>query len=115
LTLKLYGEGCHRVVVFYALSTSCVRNPYARYGILRNERRTKDYYSMATQPNLDSTLIWRKSRLSGESGQCVEVAKSESSVLVRDSGDQSGAVLELTSAQWLGLLRRIKNDEAGLG
>jgi Domain of unknown function (DUF397) len=70
---------------------------------------------MATQPNRDSILIWRKSRLSGESGGCVEVASHESSVLVRDSRDQSGIVLAFTSAQWLGLLRRIRNGEAGLG
>jgi hypothetical protein len=70
---------------------------------------------MATQPNRDSTLIWRKSRLSGESGGCVEVARWESSVLVRDSRDQSGAVLAFSSAQWFGLLWRIKNGEAGLG
>jgi uncharacterized protein DUF397 len=82
--------------------------------MLRNERRTKDNYSMATQPNRDPTLIWCKSRLSGESGGCVEVATRESSVLVRDSRDQSGAVLAFTSGQWLGLLRRIKDGQAGL-
>jgi hypothetical protein len=36
-------------------------------------------------------------------------------VFARDSRDQSGAVLAFTSAQWLGLLRRIKNGDAGLG
>ena len=71
---------------------------------------------MATQPSRDSIPIWRKSGLSGESGGCVEVATWESSVLVRDSRDQSGTVLALTPAQWFGLLRRIKNGgEAGCG
>ena len=65
---------------------------------------------MTARPNRYSTLIWRKSSASGESGECVEVATWKSCVLVRDSGDQYGTVLELTSAQWLALLRRLKNE-----
>ena len=65
---------------------------------------------MTAQPNRYSTLIWRKSSASGGSGECVEVAMWKSCVLVRDSGDQSGTVLEFTSAQWLALLRRLKNE-----
>ncbi|MGO9193492.1 MAG: DUF397 domain-containing protein [Streptosporangiaceae bacterium] len=60
-------------------------------------------------------LVWRKSRASGGSGECVEVAQLDSSVLVRDSRDRSGAVLVVTSAQWLGLLRRTRNGEVGRG
>jgi hypothetical protein len=63
---------------------------------------------MAAQPNRDSILSWRKSRASGGGGECVEVAKSESSVLVRDSGDPTGLTLELTRAQWRELVRHIK-------
>ena len=59
-----------------------------------------------------STLIWRKSSASAGAGECVEVAKSDSFVLARDSRDQSGVVLEITSAQWLRLLRRIKDGGA---
>ena len=66
---------------------------------------------MATQPNLDPTFIWRKSSVSASAGECVEVARLESSVLVRDSGDRSGPVLAFTSAQWRGLMRRIKSGE----
>jgi len=68
---------------------------------------------MATQPNRDSTLFWRRSSFSGGNGACVEVAELDSSVLVRDSHDQSGGVLELTSSQWLGFMRRIKNADLG--
>jgi hypothetical protein len=64
---------------------------------------------MATPPNLDSSLSWRKSRASGGNGNCVEIAKSGSSVLVRDSADRPGPVLALTRAQWGGLLRRIRS------
>jgi hypothetical protein len=68
---------------------------------------------MATQPNRDSTLIWRRSSNSGGTGNCVEVAELDSSVLVRDSRDQSGALLTFTSSQWLGFVRRIKNADPG--
>ncbi len=70
---------------------------------------------MATEPNPYSMLVWRKSRASGGSGECVEVAQLNSSVLIRDSRDRSGAVLVVTSAQWLGLLRRTRNGEVGRG
>ena len=70
---------------------------------------------MATQPNRDSTAVWRKSRASSGDSECVEVAKLESSVLVRDSGDQSGAVLEFSPAQWHGFVRRVKDGNAALG
>ena len=66
---------------------------------------------MPAQPNRYSRLTWRKSSYSANAGNCVEVAKSDSSVLVRDSGDQSRTTLELTCAQWRGLVRRIKNEE----
>jgi hypothetical protein len=70
---------------------------------------------MPAQPAQYSTLAWRKSSASAGQGECVEVATSGQSVLTRDSLDQSGAVLAFTTAQWLGLVRRIKNGEAGLG
>jgi hypothetical protein len=66
---------------------------------------------MAAKPNRYSTVIWRKSSRSGESGGCVEVALSGSFVLVRDSQNQSGTILEFTPTQWLGLVRRVKNED----
>lgn len=67
---------------------------------------------MATQPNRDSTLIWRRSSASGGNGACVEVAESDLSVLVRDSRDRPRALLAFTRSQWLVFLRRIKASEA---
>jgi hypothetical protein len=64
---------------------------------------------MAAQPSGHSALIWRKSTASMGAGECVEVATSDSSVLVRDSRLRSGPVLQLTSIQWCGLLRRIRD------
>ncbi len=64
---------------------------------------------IAAQPNRYAAVIWRKSRASQRDSECVEVARLGASVLVRDSHDKSGAVLALTSAQWLELLARIRN------
>lgn len=63
---------------------------------------------MAVRPNRDSTHAWRKSSASADGGGCVQVAKSESSVLVRDSRDPTGSTLVLTCAQWRGFVRDIK-------
>lgn len=66
---------------------------------------------MVPQPNCDSALIWRKSSASGGNSNCVEVASSGSSVLVRDSADRLSGVLAFTGEQWHGLIRRIQNGQ----
>lgn len=66
---------------------------------------------MVSQLNPQSTLNWRKSSTSGASGGCVEAANTESFVLVRDSHNRSGAVLRFTPAQWLELVRSIRNGQ----
>jgi Domain of unknown function (DUF397) len=63
---------------------------------------------MATEPIRDSTLIWHKSSASADGGNCVQITRSESSVLVRDSADQSGALLTFSPTKWRGFIRRIK-------
>lgn len=48
-----------------------------------------------------SALAWRKSIYSGNGGgNCVEVASSVGVVLVRDTTDRTGAVLEVPEAAW---------------
>ena len=69
---------------------------------------------MTTEPKPHSMLAWRTSSASGGSGECVEVAQWESSVLIRDSRDRSGPVLMVNAAQWLGLLERSRNGDIGL-
>jgi len=64
---------------------------------------------MATQPDRDSTLTWRKSSASSGTTSCVEVAKSGPSVLVRDSLNRSGTVLACTGDQWRHLLQQIRD------
>ena len=66
---------------------------------------------MASGPNRQATLLWRKSRMSGESGGCVEVAASETSVLVRDSRDRPGVTLTFSPAKWRQFVRHVKNGE----
>ena len=66
---------------------------------------------MTAQPNRSSTPIWRKSSASAGGGECVEVASWKSSVLVRDSGDRSGTILEFTSAQWHGFVLLVKTGK----
>lgn len=94
------------ICVFEALT------PDIGYFEMNGERRV---CSMAAQPNQRPALIWHKSSRSGGGSECVEVAHREPSVLVRDSGDPSGAVLVLTKAQWHGLVQRIKQNEAVSG
>jgi hypothetical protein len=70
---------------------------------------------MASQPNRDSTLVWQRSSASADGGNCVEVARSESSVLVRDSAARSGAMLAFSPAQWQLFVRLIQDGKLALG
>jgi|HubBroStandDraft_1064217.scaffolds.fasta_scaffold59688_2 hypothetical protein len=70
---------------------------------------------MAARPNREPTLVWRKSRRSGGDGACVEVAVSDSCVLVRDSRDHLEPRLAFGPAQWRQFVHRIKDDTALLG
>jgi hypothetical protein len=64
------------------------------------------------EPDLSSAR-WRKSSHSGSGqGECVEVARADRLVAVRDSKNPDGVVLAFTSAEWRGLLSGIK---AGMG
>lgn len=55
-------------------------------------------------------LSWRKSSYSGNNGgQCVEVA-ARGLIVVRDSKDPQGPVLEFTPESWRKFARHIKND-----
>ncbi|GAA2398927.1 hypothetical protein GCM10010191_02140 [Actinomadura vinacea] len=67
---------------------------------------------MIDRSDRGAVLNWRKSSASIEKqDECVEVAATERSVLVRDSHAVSAGVLELDSAAWRGLLERIVNGD----
>lgn len=67
---------------------------------------------MAAQPYRYPLLNWRTSSASGGTGECVEVASSDSLVLTRDSRNRDGIVLEFTPAQWQCFMGRVKDGEA---
>jgi hypothetical protein len=55
---------------------------------------------MTAQPTEYPVLVWRKSRASSDTGECVEVAFEGSSVLIRDSRDKQGLVLVVEYDRW---------------
>ncbi len=58
-----------------------------------------------------SRARWRKSSYSGNTGNCVEVAITDSVVGVRDSKDSQGPVLVLTSDEWRAFVCGAKAQE----
>jgi hypothetical protein len=66
---------------------------------------------MDIQPKGQAVLIWRKSSASADAGNCIEVACADSAVLVRDSHDQSGPMLEFTPTRWRSFVHRIRGNQ----
>jgi hypothetical protein len=59
-----------------------------------------------------SAVTWRKSSYSGSNGgQCVEIA-APGRVLVRDTGDRAGAVLEFGPDAWRKFAAKVKAGKA---
>ena len=58
-------------------------------------------------------IVWRRSTKSG-SGNCVEVAVVDGSVLIRDSANPNGVVLRLPPAAWSALLVHARSTDFGL-
>lgn len=57
-------------------------------------------------------VAWRKSSFSFSNGNCVEIKVPDgSTVLVRDSKDQSGPVLQFTAAEWNAFVQGAKAGE----
>jgi Domain of unknown function (DUF397) len=59
----------------------------------------------------ESHLAWRTSQASN-SGACVEVAARSRAVLVRDSMDRGGPMLQLPEAAWSAFLARARSRQA---
>ncbi|MFF5155443.1 DUF397 domain-containing protein [Streptomyces sp. NPDC000348] len=53
------------------------------------------------------TIRWRKSSHSGDSSNCVEIATTPATVLIRDSKNTSGPHLGLSPSTWLAFLTHI--------
>jgi hypothetical protein len=58
-------------------------------------------------------IAWRKSTTSS-TGQCVQVAVVDGSVLVRDSANPDGVVLSLPLAAWSAFLAHARSKDLGL-
>jgi hypothetical protein len=59
-----------------------------------------------------NAVTWRKSSYSGSNGgQCVEIA-APGRVLVRDTEDRAGAVLEFGPDAWREFAAKVKGDRA---
>ena len=70
---------------------------------------------MPARPDRYPATTWRKSGASVEQGECVEISAGESFVLVRDSKNTNGVVLEIPSGPWRELMRRIRNGQLDCG
>jgi hypothetical protein len=57
------------------------------------------------------TISWRKSSRCGESGACVEVARLEKSVAVRDSKHHAGPTLYFDRHRWMEFVEGIRVGE----
>lgn len=68
---------------------------------------------LVTQASPGADLNWRTSSASAGCGECVEVAKSASHVLVRDSRNKTGMVLRFSSGPWRRFLSGLKNADGG--
>ncbi len=59
---------------------------------------------------LQGQVVWRKSRHSNPSGNCVEIAELPAGgVAVRDSKDPSGPILIFARAEWQAFVRGIRS------
>jgi hypothetical protein len=61
--------------------------------------------------NSNRELTWRKSRRSTSNGACVEVARNNGMVIVRDSKNADGPTVRFTAAGWSAFLDRAKKGE----
>lgn len=64
------------------------------------------------KPSPDLTQAqWRKSSLSANGSDCVEIAFVDDMIAVRDSKNPTGAVLTFTPGEWNAFLGGVKRDE----
>ncbi len=52
-------------------------------------------------------VVWRTSSYTGTAGNCIEVAATAGTVLIRDTKDREGPVLAVPAAAWRAFLADI--------
>jgi Domain of unknown function (DUF397) len=63
---------------------------------------------------VQAAAVWRKSSRSNGQGQCVEVARLEQAIAVRDSKDPAGPVLTFTPDEWAAFIAGTKDGQFDL-
>lgn len=58
-----------------------------------------------------SDLQWRKARRSANNGACVEVAPANGRILIRDSKDQGGPIIQYSASSWRTFLGDAKKGQ----
>jgi len=58
--------------------------------------------------------VWRKSLASGTGGDCVEVAFTGESVLLRNSREPQGPLLSFSHSEWIAFLAGVRDGEFDL-
>lgn len=66
------------------------------------------------EPHL-SRAVWRKSSHSSANGQCVEIARLDQAMAVRDSKNPDGPKLIFTHQAWATFIRELKDISGTLG
>jgi hypothetical protein len=56
-------------------------------------------------------LNWRKAQCSVNNGECVELARADGMIAIRDSKDPAGPVLMYSPAEWQAFLHGAKSGE----
>ena len=69
---------------------------------------------MTTAQDTILTRPWRKSSRSTGGNDCVEVAQTETSCLVRDSKNPGGARLGIRPQAWAAFIHDIKHSSYGI-
>jgi hypothetical protein len=65
---------------------------------------------MDDRDDLNGRAVWRRSSHCADN-TCVEVASLDGHVLVRDSKDRSGPVLEFSGREWAAFVRGVRDGE----
>ena len=78
-------------------------------GLLEGLTRKWQGASMA-QPGRPTSLAWRKSKFS-EAGNCIEVARGELGILVRDSKGSEHMVASISVSAWSRFIGLIKEND----
>lgn len=103
------GREIGDATIVLSLLADAVAGP-APSGGRQEEHMSQERQAMGPSPDL-TQAPWRKSSLSGNGSDCVEVAFVDDVIAVRDSKNPTGAALIFTHSEWDAFLGGVKRDE----